>query len=462
MKNKTDEGKRMEGNLTKGPILKTLTKLAIPIMASSFLGTLYNITDMAWIGLLGSKAVAGVGVGGMFTWLSQGLAAMARMGGQVQVAQCIGRGERDRAHGFAQAAVQLATLMGMAYAVISLVFTRQMVAFFQLTDPEAQTAALSYTKIACGLIVFSFLTLTMTGLYTAQGDSKTPFLANLIGLVTNMILDPVLILGPGPFPKLGVVGAAIATVTAQAIVTMMMILGVIIQKKENVLKGIRLTAKIPKEYLGGLCRIGIPTAIQGMAYCAISMVLTRFVAVWGDAAVAVQRVGSQIESISWMTADGFAASINSFAGQNFGGKRYDRVQKGYFVAAACMFVWGTFCSFLLIFGAQPIFRLFIQETDVIPMGVQYLTVLGLSQMFMCIESMTVGALSGIGKTFLSSIISISLTSARVPLAFLLQRTPLGLNGVWWALSLTSVAKGIIFFIVYLKVLKNLTQRGETN
>lgn len=68
----------MEGNLTRGPILKTLTKLAIPIMASSFLGTLYNITDMAWIGLLGAKAVAGVGVGGMFTWLSQGLASMAR------------------------------------------------------------------------------------------------------------------------------------------------------------------------------------------------------------------------------------------------------------------------------------------------------------------------------------------------------------------------------------------------
>ena len=69
----------MEGNLTKGPIMKTLVKLAVPIMASSFLGTLYNITDMAWIGLLGSKAVAGVGVGGMFTWLSQGLASMARI-----------------------------------------------------------------------------------------------------------------------------------------------------------------------------------------------------------------------------------------------------------------------------------------------------------------------------------------------------------------------------------------------
>ena len=223
----------MEGNLTKGPILKTLTKLAIPIMASSFLGTLYNITDMAWIGLLGSKAVAGVGVGGMFTWLSQGLAAMARMGGQVQVAQCIGRSEKQKAHQFAQAAVQLSAIMGLLYAAVCLIFARQMVGFFQLQDAESYQAAVSYTQIACGLIVFSFLTLTLTGLYTAQGDSRTPFLANLVGLGTNMILDPVLILGPGPFPRLGVVGAAIATVTAQAIVMSIMVLGIFIQKKEN-------------------------------------------------------------------------------------------------------------------------------------------------------------------------------------------------------------------------------------
>ena len=271
----------MDGNLTKGPILKTLTKLALPIMASSFLGTLYNITDMAWIGLLGSKAVAGVGVGGMFTWLSQGLASMARMGGQVKVAQSLGRGEKEKAHGFAQTAVQLSTFMGLAYAILCLIFVRQMVGFFKLNDPEAVSAALSYTKIACGLIVFSFLTVTLTGIYTAQGDSKTPFLANLIGLVTNMILDPVLILGPGPFPKLGVTGAAIATVTAQFIVMSIMIICVIKQKKENVLKGTHLLTKIPAPYLNGICRIGIPTAIQGMAYCIISMVLTRMVSAFG-------------------------------------------------------------------------------------------------------------------------------------------------------------------------------------
>ena len=448
MKNKTDEGKRMEGNLTKGPILKTLTKLAIPIMASSFLGTLYNITDMAWIGLLGSKAVAGVGVGGMFTWLSQGLAAMARMGGQVQVAQCIGRGERDRAHGFAQAAVQLATLMGMAYAVISLVFTRQMVAFFQLTDPEAQTAALSYTKIACGLIVFSFLTLTMTGLYTAQGDSKTPFLANLIGLITNMILDPVLILGPGPFPKLGVVGAAIATVTAQAIVMTMMILGVIIQKKENVLKGIRLTAKIPKEYLGGLCRIGIPTAIQGMAYCAISMVLTRMVSAYGAEAVATQRVGGQIESISWNTADGFAAALNAFIAQNYGAGKMDRVRKGYRASLWTVGIWGLLISLVFICFPQAIADIFFHEPKAVATAVGYLVIIGFSEAFMCVELTTVGALSGLGRTRLCSIISIAFTSARIPLAIILG-TLIGLSGIWWALSITSIIKGIIFTCTFL-------------
>ena len=443
-----DEGKRRERNLTKGPILKTLTKLAIPIMASSFLGTLYNITDMAWIGLLGSKAVAGVGVGGMFTWLSQGLAAMARMGGQVQVAQCIGRGERDRAHGFAQAAVQLATLMGMAYAVISLLFTRQMVAFFQLTDPEAQTAALAYTKIACGLIVFSFLTLTMTGLYTAQGDSKTPFLANLIGLVTNMILDPVLILGPGPFPKLGVVGAAIATVTAQAIVMTIMILGVFIQKKENVLKGISLTAKIPKEYLSGICRIGIPTAIQGMAYCAISMVLTRMVSAYGAEAVATQRVGGQIESISWNTADGFAAALNAFIAQNYGAGKMDRVRKGYRASLWTVGIWGLLISFVFICFPQAIADIFFHEPKAVATAVGYLVIIGFSEAFMCVELTTVGALSGLGRTRLCSIISITFTSARIPLAIILGGL-IGLNGIWWALSITSIIKGIIFTCTFL-------------
>ena len=434
----------MDGNLTKGPILKTLTKLAIPIMASYFIGTLYNITDMAWIGQLGSKAVAGVGVGGMFTWLSQGLSSIARMGGQVQVAQCIGRGDREKAHGYAQVAIQLAFYMGLIFALISLIFVHQMVGFFNLTDPEAYSAAVSYTRIACGLIVFSFLTVTLTGLYTAQGDSQTPFWANLIGLATNMILDPILILGPGPFPKLGVIGAAIATVTAQFIVMSIMVLGVVRQKKGNVLKGIRLAAAIPGSYLKGICQIGIPSGIQDMTYCFISMVLTRMVSGFGAEAIATQRVGGQIESISWHTADGFAAALNAFTAQNYGAGKMDRVKKGYRASLLTVGVWGLLVTAIFVFAPNTIARIFFHEPKAIAIAVSYLIIIGLSEAFLCVEITTIGAISGLGKTHLCSIISILFTSMRIPLAIVLGNTSLGLDGIWWALSSTTMIKGIIF------------------
>lgn len=444
----------MEGNLTKGPILKTLTKLAIPIMASSFLGTLYNITDMAWIGLLGSKAVAGVGVGGMFTWLSQGLASMARMGGQVQVAQRIGCGEKKEAHRYAQVAVQLTILMGLFYAMICVLFTDQLVGFFKLSDIEAQRAAVDYTRIACGLIVFSFLTLTLTGIYTAQGDSKTPFLANFIGLIMNMILDPILILGLGSFPKFGVMGAAIATVTSQAIVMSVLIIGVVIQKKENVLKGIHIFTKIPRKYLNGICKIGIPTALQGMAYCIISMVLTRMVSGYGAEAVATQRVGGQIESISWNTADGFAAALNAFIGQNYGAGKIERVKKGYCAALGTVVVWGLFITLGFVCFPGPIASIFFHEPKALEIAIGYLVIIGFSEGFMCVELTTVGALSGLGRTKLCSVISILFTSSRIPLAIILGGL-IGLNGIWWAFSSTSIIKGIIFTGTFFVVVKKI-------
>ena len=417
-------------------------------MASSFLGTLYNITDMAWIGLLGAKAVAGVGVGGMFTWLSQGLVSLARMGGQVQVAQHIGRREQEEAHGYAQAAVQMAALLGILFAAVVLILLKPLIGFFKLEDAEALAAAFSYTKIACGLIMFSFLSLTLTGLYTAQGDSKTPFAANLVGLAVNMILDPVLILGPGPFPRLGVTGAAIATVTAQFIVMSILVMRIFVTKKENVLKGIQLFEKIQPKYVRGICKIGIPTALQGMAYCMISMVLTRMVSGFGAEAIATQRVGGQIESVSWNTADGFGAALNAFIGQNYGAGKMDRVKKGYRASLITVGVWGLFITLLFVCFPEQISGVFFHEPTAIATAVGYMIIIGYSEAFMSVELMTVGALSGLGKTHLCSVISITLTSARIPLAILLSGTALGLLGIWWALTATSVVKGIVFVMAF--------------
>lgn len=439
--------------LTEGSIFHVLTKLALPIMASSFLATAYNITDMAWIGMLGSSAVAGVGVGGMYVWLSQGLSSLARMGGQVPMAQELGKGKRKEAQKYAAASIWLTVFFGILFGAVSLIFTDPLVSFFHLGSAESISCAKVYLRISCGLIVFPYLGYVLTGLYTAQGDSKTPLKANFFGLIVNMILDPVLILGIGPFPKLGVTGAAIATVLAQVIVAAVLIAGIFLPKSQNILKDAPFFPLPEMRCFKMLFKIGTPTALQGSCYCMISMVLTRMVSIFGDGAIAVQRVGGQIESLTWNAADGFAAAINAFAAQNFGAGKMDRVKKGYYLSTGAIFLWGTLIGLLFLFFPDKIAAIFFHESDVIKIFTDYLIILGFSEALMCVEIVSIGALSGLGDTKLCSIISICLTGARIPAAFLLSRTPLALNGIWMALTLTSVCKGIVFFFVFRHVSK---------
>lgn len=439
-------------SLTKGPIVKTILRLAIPIMASSFLGTLYNLCDMAWVGTLGAKTVAGIGAGGMYLWLSGGLATLPRMGGQVLVAQAIGAGDYKRAHSLTEAAIQIVTVLGVLFSIISLVFTRQMVSFFNLTDGESVAVAHRYIQITCGLILFSFLNMTLTGLYTADGDSKTPMIANFFGLVLNMILDPLLIIGPGFFPRLEDVGAAVATVFSQAIVFGILLLKMRGRESASgIFRQQNYFTACSRETYAGIVRIGVPAAIQSMVYCFISMLITRLVSGFGPEAVAVSRVGGQIESISWNTAEGFSSAINSFCGQNYGAGEYDRIKKGYLFSLGACFLWGTAVLLCFVLLPAPISMIFFHEEAAIACSISYLIIIGFCEPFLMVEIVTEGALSGLGKTKLCSIISVILTALRIPLAYLFMRTALGLNGIWFALTLTSVLKGIIYMGTFFAV-----------
>lgn len=451
--------KQTEGNLTEGPILKVLTKLALPIMASAFLSTAYSITDMAWIGMLGSKAVAGVGVGGMFCWLSQGLVSLARMGGQVHAAQALGKGDKKTAQDYCRGTMQLTILFGILYGAVCFFFAEPLVGLFGLEDPVTVGYAIVYLQITCGLVIFNYVNYSLTGLYTAQGDSKTPLKANFTGLVANMILDPVLILGIGPFPKLGAAGAAIATVTAHVLVTAGLLWSVVKSEAEkNVLKNLKIQKHSDLKIFASIIRMGGPTALQSTLYCGISMVLTRMIAGFGEPAVATQRVGGQIESVSWNTADGFAAAMNAFAAQNYGAGKMDRVKKGYRISAITVGLWGLLVALAFVLLPEQISSIFFHEAEVIPVSVQYLIIVGLSEPFMCVELMAIGAISGLGNTKICSMISIIFTSMRIPLALILGSTALGINGIWWALTLTSMAKGIVLHLTFYYQCRKLEQQ----
>lgn len=190
----------------------------------------------------------------------------------------------------------------------------------------------------------------------------------------------------------------------------------------------------------------------------ISMALTRMCSVFGPAAVAVQRVGGQVEAVSWNTADGFAAAINAFAAQNYGAGQMERVRRGYRISFWALGVWGALITILFILFPEPLSRIFFHEEEAIRISVNYFMVIGVGEAFMCIELMTVGALSGLGRTKLCSIISILLTSARIPLAVLLSGTALKSDGIWWALTLSSMAKGIVFTFAFHMVTKKVRRQ----
>jgi putative MATE family efflux protein len=440
----------MKNNLTEGNILKKLIILAIPIMGTSLVQMAYSMTDMFWVGYLGSKEVTAVGTAGFFTWLAAAFITIPRIGAEVGVAQAVGSKSEGEEKSYIRHSIQIVIFFAIMYGLVMIIFRKNLVSFFNLGDSNIIKMTISYIAIVGAGMLFFFIPPVLTGIYNGHGDSKTPFIINSIGLITNMILDPFLITGAGPFPKLGVAGAAIATIFAQFVVSSIFI--VITFKRTNYFKSINFIKTPDLGHVGRIMKLGMPAALQSAAFTIIAMIIARILTKWGSTPIAVQSVGSQIESISWLTAGGFQTALSAFVGQNYGAKKWDRIYKGYFSALGIISVIGILTSLMLILLPGPIFSIFIREPEVVRDGIIYLRILGLSQFFMCIEIATAGAFNGLGKTIPPSAVGISMNVLRIPGAIILS-SMFGLQGVWWSISISSILKGIIltsWFVIYLK------------
>ncbi len=448
--------------LTEGNITRALVKLAIPIMATSFVQMAYNLTDMLWLGRVGTKAVAASGTAGFFTWFGSALFMIPKIGAEVGVAQSIGRKDMEAAKKYVSNTIKLDILIALVYSAILIAFRHEIIGFFQLGDQAVIQMSVDYLLIVSFGLVFYFLNPVFSGVFNGYGDSSTPFKINAVGLITNMILDPLMIMGIGPFPKMGVKGAALATIIAQFIVTLIF---VIASKRKSVLfKGPNIL-KIPfdRAYVKTILKLGLPVAIQQGLFSSIAMVIARIIAQWGPVPVAVQKVGSQIESISWMTAGGFSTAISAFVGQNYGAGKLERIKEGYKKGLEIVGSIGIFATVLLIFGAEPLFKLFIpKDLEALKIGIRYLRILGISQFFMTIEIASQGAFNGLGKTVPPSLVSVTFNALRIPASLLLSSTFLGLDGAWWSISVSSVFKGTVLTSWYLLVLKKITRLEVTS
>lgn len=437
-------------DLTTGAITGVIIRLASPLIAASFVQMAYTMTDMLWLGHLGSEHVAAVGAAFFFVWMSNSVSYCTKSGAEVLVSQSLGSKDTQRAVRFADHAVRLSFLLAIAYSLVILIAAPQLLSFFDMSQSIRQEGADYLYYIIPGMI-FGILNNTFSGIIYGMGNSKIPFRILIVGLIINIILDPLLIYGIGIFPELGVRGAAMATSLSQGVVFLLFLRNLFAQ--EGFLKGFKMRFRWEPDILRLIVRIGLPVTVQNALFAFISMVLTAMTAQFGHIAVAVTSLGGQLEAISWMTSDGFCTALGSFTGQNYGAGLWKRIRQGYYVSFFIAGTIGLVAGLLFLFQGEFIFRLFLSEPESIALGAIFLFIEGFSQFFMVSERVSAGGFNGLGKTHIPAIIGITFNALRIPAAWILVYTlDMGLSGIWWAISASSIIKGVLLSFWYMLLL----------
>ncbi len=418
--------------------------VAVPIMGTQLMQMAYNLTDMFWLGRTPNSvtAVAASGLGGMFLWFGVALMMIGRMGAEIGTAQNLGRGDAATARSYAQNSTRIALILGIVYGAVLMIFAEPLVAMLQVKEPTVFASACSYLRIVGLGVAFTYVSAAITGAFNGAGNSRLSFWANAVGLVVNMILDPLMILGFG----WGVTGAAIATIIAQGTV---MALFVWFAKRHprGPFEQFHILGRLDWQVLRTISRWSLPVALESGAFTALAMVVTSMVAAnYGETAVAVQRVGSQVESLSWLIGGGFSSAVTAFVGQNFGARRWERIRHGYRISLAALLAWEVLVTLFLVFAGRFVFSLFLSEPpEILNMGATYLRILAASQIFSALEGACSGVFRGMGRTSPPSICSIASNLLRPLLCWGFMQW-MGLNGLWMGITVSASLRGLFMFI----------------
>lgn len=442
-------------NLTEGPIFSGLIRLALPLMGTSFVQMSYNLMAMFWVGRLGSEAEAAIGAIGMLLWLTSAIAILAMIGSEVSVGQAIGARKIKRALTFASQTTTVAFSLGILWALMYLIFAPDILSFFKLPSQISEDATV-YLRLLTICIPFQFMSFCFSGIYNGAGRSFTPFMINSSGLALNMIIDPFLIFGIGPFPEMGLHGAAVGTIIAQLYVCFFFILQ--IKVKQGIIGRFAFFVRPKSLYISRIFKLGTPVSIMNSLHAVINMSLARVASIYGGhIGLMTQTTGGQIEGVTWTTSQGFSTALSAFLAQNYAARKIERGKKAYTYTIRLMVGLGVVVSAaFILFGGQ-IFGIIVPEEEAMRSGAEYLAIMGLVQIFMMLELTTQGMFNGVGRTIPPAVINITFNAARIPLAFILAEH-MGIIGVWWAMAISTICKGTILPIWFSVIYRQLNKK----
>lgn len=426
-----------ETDLTKGKVISVITALALPIMGSSFLQFTYNLIDMMWVGGLGSGAVASIGSSSLYINIGNAINALVVIGTGIKVAHAIGRKDDQEVKGYINSGIIINTIIGIIFGLVLMLAGKGFIGFLNLNNYEVERNAYLYLALNAPILFFAFFNMMYTRILGSFGNNKLAFKINAVGVILNIILDPILIY----VFKFGVIGAGFSTLSANIIMFFLF------RINSNGILSYTFGIGVDYVKIKEIAKLGFPMAFQRILFTIINILLAKIIAVFGSDAIAAQKVGVQIESIAYMIIGGLNGAVASFTGQNFGAGKFKRIKEGYKSSLLIGITYSMVmaCAFLLF--NKPMIKLFIRDEATIVIAASYLKAVAFSQVFSAIEMISNGLFTGIGKPNIPASISIIFTALRIPFALLLIK-PFGINGIWLSISLSSILKGIFSYLLY--------------
>lgn len=429
------------GTLTVGPLRPVILRLAVPAVAMMACHFTFNLIDSIWVGrLIGPAALAAVSTAGFYVWVLLSLGEMVEVGLIAVAARRHGEGYPEKAARVAGAAVAYAIVAGIVVSGIGLLIVDAM---FRLMTVPPEVARLGHayltTWLLGGPLVFGFFAIEAT--FRASGDTRTPFTILGASVLLSVTLDPLLIAGVGPLPRLGVEGAALASVMVRG---GGFLLGSVIALRRGLLR------IDPPDWraIPTVIRIGAPLSLAGVTLSIIYMWLTRFTSRFGTPALAALGVGHKVEGIGFLAITGFGLSASALVGQNLGAGQEDRARRAVRLTVAYCLVVTVMTALAFVLFPERLIGLFTGDPAVIADGTLYLQIIAFAQIGQTFEIVLEGALAGAGYTFWPMLTGTVLTALRIPLAAWWSG-PLGVFGIWLALSLTAISRGVANTVYWL-------------
>jgi putative MATE family efflux protein len=426
--------------LVSGPLTSAILRLALPAVGTSLLQLAFLLVDTFWVGrILGPAALAAVSTAGFAVWMVAALAEMVAVGLTAVAARRHGEG----AHGMAAVVAGTTLTLGLALGVLVGAGGWLLVpALFDVMHTPAQVTDLGRLYLTTYLVgaplVFGFFAVEAT--FRASGDTRTPLILLGTSVVLNVALDPLLIVGAGPLPALGIAGAAVAAVLTRGAALGM---GFVILTRRRL---VRLSVFDWRSAFTAL-RIGLPVAFTGVFFSFVYIGLTRITTRFGVPALAALGIGHKLEGLSYMVSVGFGLASAAIVGQNIGAGRVDRARSAGWLTASYAAGLGSIVGVAFIAFPDLMVGIFTSDPDVIADGSMYLRAMALAQVSMGFEIVLQSALGGAGYTVMPMLWNALFTAARIPLAAWLAGI-LGVAGVWWAIGLTAVARGIAMALLW--------------